>query len=76
MTLKIISALYKLIFETDGYRGNREKLHEFSGFDFDENSNEYSAKIEYAARLSVGDLISICNILGLLAIRRLLVRIL
>lgn len=62
---KSILALYKLIFEEDGDRGNRNKLREFSGFEFEMNSDEYSAKIEYAARFPVGDLISICNILGL-----------
>lgn len=62
---KSIGALYNLIFEEDGDRKNRSKLLEFAGFNFNRNSDGYRAKVEYAARFSVSDLISICNILGL-----------
>lgn len=60
-----ISALYKLIFEEERNRGNRSKLREFSGFAFADDSPEFRGKIEYASAFSVGDLTSICNILGL-----------
>lgn len=58
-------ALHKLVFEQDGDRGNRQRLREFRGFEFSENSEEFNNKLEYAARLSIADLTSICNVLGL-----------
>lgn len=60
-----IQALHKLIFHEEGDRGNRKRLREFSGFQFNDDSEEFRGKLEYASRLSTGDLISICNILGL-----------
>ena len=62
---KGICALYKLIYEEEGDRRNRSKLREFSGFTFTDDSDEFRAKLEYSSFLSVGDLISICKILGL-----------
>ena len=62
---KGISALYKLIYEEEGGRRKRSKLREFSGFTFTDDSDEFRAKLEYSSFLFVGDLISICNILGL-----------
>lgn len=60
-----IQALYKLIFEEEGDRTSRRKLREFSGFTFQDESNEYQAKFEYSNIFNVGDLTSMCNILGL-----------
>lgn len=60
-----IVALHKLVFENDGDRSNRQRLREFKGFTFKLESPEFNAKMEYAGRLSLGELISICNILGL-----------
>lgn len=61
---KSILALYRLIFEEEGDRKNKSKQCEFSGFDFNEESDEYRDKVKYAARFPVGDLISIYIILG------------
>lgn len=60
-----ILALYCLIFQEDGDRGNRKRIREFSGFDFNDDLKEFHAKLEYAAGLMIGDLTSICNILGI-----------
>lgn len=60
-----IGALYRLIFEEVGDRKNRSKLREFSGFTFSDDSEEFKAKLIFASEFSVGDLTSICNILGL-----------
>lgn len=60
-----ILALHRLLFEEDGDRCNRQRLHEFTGFVFGIDSEEYRAKIDYAVRLGIGDLISIYNVLGL-----------
>lgn len=60
-----IQALYKLIFEQEGDRTSRSKLREFSGFTFRDNSKEYRVKFEYSNTFNIGDLTSICNILGL-----------
>lgn len=60
-----IRALHKLIFEKEGDRRNRQRLRDFRGFIFADNSPEYISKVEYARRLTIGDLISCCNILGL-----------
>jgi len=60
-----IQALYKLIFEKDGDRTSRRKLREFSGFTFQDDSNEYRKKFEYSNTFNIGDLTSMCNVLGL-----------
>ncbi|XP_033218094.1 protein DEK-like [Belonocnema kinseyi] len=60
-----ISALYRLIFVEEGDRKNRSKLREFSGFIFADESEEFRKKLDYASAFSVGDLTSICNVLGL-----------
>lgn len=62
---KAICALYQLIFEEKGDRKNRSKLREFSCFTFVDESKEFNAKLSYTSGLSIGDLTSICNILGL-----------
>jgi len=58
-------AVYRLVFEKDGDRTTRNQLRNFSGFDFDDTSDKFRAKLEYSAAFSVGDLTSMCNILGL-----------
>lgn len=60
-----IGALYRLVFQEEGDRKNRSKLREFSGFTFSDDSPEFRDKLDYASTFSVGDLTSICNILGL-----------
>lgn len=40
-------------------------LEIFRGFRFREGTSEYVNKLEYARRLTIGDLISCCNLLGL-----------
>lgn len=60
-----IKALHLLIFEVEGDRKNRGRLREFAGFNFNEESDEYQRKLTYAGTLTMGDLISVCNILGL-----------
>lgn len=61
-----VRALHKFIFEEEGDRGNRQRLREFRGFKFREGAGtEYVNKLEYGRRLTIGDLISCCNLLGL-----------
>jgi len=60
-----VYALYRLVFEKDGDRTSRNQLRGFRGFDFDDASDEFRAKLEYSSLFSVGDLTSMCNILGL-----------
>lgn len=43
-----IAALHKFVFENEGDRSNRQRLREFTGFDFAENDHRYSAKRKYA----------------------------
>lgn len=61
----VIVAMHKLIFEQDGDRNNRKRLREFDGFKFKDDSPEFAVKMQYAVRFTIGDLISICNILCL-----------
>lgn len=61
----IITAMHRLIFEEDGDRNNRRRLREFNSFVFNDYSPEFRAKLHYAVRFPIGDLISICNILGI-----------
>ena len=58
-------ALYKFIFEKEGERKNRQRLRDFEDFIFKKDTTGYVDKIEAARKLSIGDLISCCNILGL-----------
>jgi len=56
-----ICALHKFVFEKEGERNNRKRLHKFSGFQYDENDEVYKAKSVYVqAKLTERDLISIC----------------
>ncbi|XP_029162923.1 protein DEK-like, partial [Nylanderia fulva] len=61
----VIVVMHKFIFEEDGDRNNRRRLREFRGFEFNDDSAEFRAKLQYAVRFSIGDLISICNVLGI-----------
>lgn len=58
-------AFHKVAFEAEGDRGNRQRLRQWAGFTFDEDSEEYQDKIEYMGTISIGDLVSICNLLGI-----------
>lgn len=60
-----ICALYCLMFEEEGDRTSRNQLRAFRGFDFDDASGAFRAKFKYSATFSIGDLTSMCNILGL-----------
>ncbi|KYQ53825.1 hypothetical protein ALC60_05452 [Trachymyrmex zeteki] len=60
-----VYALYRLIFEKDGDRTSRKQLRDFSGFNFDNASDRFREKLDYTNAFSIGDLTSICNILGL-----------
>lgn len=61
----IIAAMHRLIFEEYGDRNNRRRLREFDGFVFKDDTPEFQAKLQYVARFPIGDLISICNVLGI-----------
>jgi len=58
-------AIHKLIFEEEGDRSNRRRLREFRGFRFGDVSLEFRAKLQYAVGFTIGNLISICNVLGI-----------
>lgn len=60
-----IAALHKFIFEEEGDRRNRQRLRDFPGFTFRRKSTRYADKLEHGQRLTIGDLISCCNLLGL-----------
>lgn len=60
-----IRALHRFMFELDGDRQNRDRLREFTGFTFTIESDAYRDKLEYASKLSIGDLIFMLNVLGL-----------
>lgn len=60
-----IVVLHKIIFGVEGDRGNRQRLRESAGFTFDDNSDEFWEKMEFMAAFSIGDLVSVCNLLGI-----------
>ncbi|XP_011171540.1 uncharacterized protein LOC105204179 [Solenopsis invicta] len=60
-----VYALYRLVFEEEGNRASRKRLREFRGFDFNDASQEFKTKYKYSAVFTIGDLTSMCNILGL-----------
>jgi len=39
--------------------------YDFSDYDFDDASDKFREKLEYVTTFSIGDLTSMCNILGL-----------
>lgn len=54
------------MFQEKGDRRNRQRLREFTGFEFADGSDEYEALRAFAAaNLTLGDLTAICGILGL-----------
>lgn len=58
--------MHVFCFGTIGDRQNRRRLRQFPGFTFGNDSDQFSATIDAAVQnLSSGDLISICNLLGL-----------
>jgi len=61
----VIVAMHRLIFEEEGDRSNRRRLREFRGFRFGDASPEFRAKLQCAVGFTMGDLISICNVLGI-----------
>ena len=61
----IIQTLHKFIFEKEGDRKSRQNLRDFPGFSFTEDSMEFRKKMEFAGAFSIGDLTTICNMLGL-----------
>lgn len=61
----VIAALHKLVFEGDGDRNYRRRLREFNGSKFNDDSPEFRARVQYAVNFTIGDLISICNVLGI-----------
>lgn len=61
-----IVALHKFVFGYEGDRNNRQRLREFVGFVFAEQSVEYTEKMKYIENnLTEADLVSICNVLGI-----------
>jgi len=56
------TALHKFIFGEEGDRKNRQRLREFSGFTFRKDTPQYVDKLESGRRLTIGDLISCCNV--------------
>lgn len=60
-----IFALYRLIFEKNGDRTSRKLLRAFHGFDFDDTSKAFRAKLAYSTVFSLTDLMLMCDILGL-----------
>jgi len=61
----VIVAMHKLIFKEERDRNNRLRLCEFRGFEFNDVSPEFRAKLQYVVSFTIGDLISICNVLGI-----------
>lgn len=63
---KAVRALHRIIFEQEGDRCNRKRLHKFKGFAFATRSDEYKSKLAFVeANIGWGDLVSACNILAI-----------
>lgn len=61
-----ITALHKFVFEEEGDRDNRKRLRQFQGFVFDVDDDVYVLKRKYVEEnLNDGDLVAVCNVLGL-----------
>ena len=55
-----------IIYGEVGDRGDRQRLREFTGFKFAENSNEFLAKVKWSVEtLTLADLVAICVVLRL-----------
>ncbi|XP_061390803.1 uncharacterized protein LOC133326139 [Musca vetustissima] len=62
----VVVALHMFVYGCEGDRGNRGRLRVFEGFEYDETTDEYKEKAEYVRQnLNAGDLVSICNMLGI-----------
>lgn len=61
-----IRNLYKLITGEEGDRNNRKRLRNFTGFDFNVGTSEFTKKTTWATEtFSLGELVGICHILTL-----------
>jgi len=52
----VIVTMHKFIFKEEGDRNNRRRLCEFRGFEFNDASPEFGAKLQYAVGFTIGDL--------------------
>lgn len=64
-SVSTVTALHKLIFEKEGDRKNRQRIRDFRGFAFVKDTARYADNLEYGRELTIGDLLSCCNLLGL-----------
>ena len=64
---QVIRALHKVVFgEEPNDRKGRQRLRDFSGFEFDRDSEEHREKLEFMNReFSEADLSAVCGVLGL-----------
>lgn len=64
---KTVKALYTIVFIEEGKtRLNRNQLKQFTGFDFNEDTDEFTTKLEEVNRnLSYPDLFSVCYVLDI-----------
>lgn len=61
---KTIKSFHKLIFGSVGDRQNRQRLRQFTGFEFDTDSEQFETKVKYIRdNFSEKELISIGNLL-------------
>ncbi|CAL1286258.1 unnamed protein product, partial [Larinioides sclopetarius] len=59
-----IQCLHKLLFDHDGDRQNRNRIREFSGFDFQPNDKDFKDKAkQLEEKFSLNELITISNVL-------------
>ncbi|CAL1272136.1 unnamed protein product [Larinioides sclopetarius] len=59
-----IRCLHKLLFDHDGDRQNRNRIREFSGFDFQPNDKDFKEKAkQLEEKFSLNELITISNVL-------------
>jgi len=62
---RAVMAMHELIFEKEEDRSNH-RLREFRDFGFGDASPEFRAKLQCAVGFTIGNLISICNVLGIM----------
>lgn len=61
---RVLKVLHIFIFGNEGDKNKRKRLLEFQGFKFSDESDELTVKMrQVSQQLSVGDLVSICNVL-------------
>ena len=64
--LGVIRLLHNLVYGEVGDRGDRQRLREFTGFKFTENSGEFQTKVKWMIEtLTLADLVAICVVLRL-----------